>query len=258
MTEALGLPTLIVTDVDMIYRTYLDPKRSLRSIVRSGPSNARRRSIDVHAVKSVSFRLHERETLGIIGHNGAGKSSLLLGLAGLIEVQNGTILARSRPTLLSVGAILNPQLSGRRNLELGCLALGMSRDEISEAVPALAEFTGLDEFIDLPLKAYSAGMRARLTFAIGTVVAPDILLIDEALAVGDMDFRDRANERLDEIRDQAGSVVIVSHSLPEIERACDRVLWMDHGSVIADGSPETVLANYAASGASLSGDHLGE
>jgi teichoic acid transport system ATP-binding protein len=258
MTEPEAVPTLIATDVEMTYRTYLDPKRSLRSIARSGPVATRRRSIDVHAVKSMSFTLHERETLGIVGHNGAGKSSLLLGLAGLIEVTSGTILARSRPTLLSVGAILNPQLSGRRNLELGCLALGMSRAEVTETVPALADFTGLEQFIDLPLKAYSSGMRARLTFAIGTVVVPDILLIDEALAVGDMDFRDRATQRLDEIRNEAGSVVLVSHSLPEIERSCDRVIWMDHGSVVADGAPETVLADYAASGASLSGENLAD
>jgi teichoic acid transport system ATP-binding protein len=250
--------TLIATDVELTYRTYLDPKRSLRSIVRSKPSETRRRAVDVHAVKSVSFTLHEHETLGIIGHNGAGKSSLLLGLAGLIEIQSGTILARSRPTLLSVGAILNPQLSGRRNLELGCLALGMTRDEVAERVPTLAGFTGLEDFIDLPLKAYSSGMRARLTFAIGTVVVPDILLIDEALAVGDMDFHERATERLDEIRDEAGSVVIVSHSLPEIERSCDRVIWMDHGSVVADGPAATVVADYAASGASLSGESLAE
>jgi teichoic acid transport system ATP-binding protein len=157
-----------------------------------------------------------------------------------------------------VGAILNPQLSGRRNLELGCLALGMSRDKVADKVGYLADFTGLEEFIDLPLKAYSSGMRARLTFAIGTVVVPDILLIDEALAVGDMDFRDRAQERLDQIRDEAGAVVLVSHSLPEIARSCDRVIWLDHGSVIADGPAEEVLAAYSISGASLSGKHLAD
>lgn len=251
-------PTLIATDVEMVYRTFLDPKRSLRSIVRSRPTSTRRRALDVHAVKSVSFTLHEGETMGIIGHNGAGKSSLLLGLAGMIEVTSGTIVARSRPTLLSVGAILNPQLSGRRNLEVGLLALGMSRTEVAERIPELAEFTGLEEFFDVPLRAYSSGMRSRLTFAVATAVVPDILLVDEALAVGDLDFRDRAIARLDEIRAAAGSVILVSHSLGEIVRSCERVMWMDHGRVVADGPADEIVERYIASGASLSGQHLGE
>lgn len=242
--------TLVATDVEMVFKTFLDPKRSLRAIARRS-SDSKRRAVEVHAVKSVSFSLFEGETLGIIGHNGAGKSSLLLGLAGLIEVTSGTILARARPTLLSVGAVLNPALSGRRNLELGCLAVGMSSDEAAHRVPELGRFTGLDEFLDLPLRTYSSGMRARLTFAVGTAVVPDILLIDEALAVGDLDFRERANQRLDEIRADAGSVILVSHNLAEVQRACERVIWMDHGNVIGEGEPGEIIERYQAARSAL-------
>lgn len=241
--------------VSITYRTYLDPSQGLRQRLKTGSGGRRHRDID--AVKRVSFDLREGESVGIVGHNGAGKSTMLLGLAGLLELTGGEILAKSRPALLGVGAVLNPALSGRRNIEMGCLALGTRRGELAERVEQLIDFTGLREFEDVPLRAYSSGMKARLAFTVATTATPEILLIDEALAVGDKDFRDRAEERLEEIRAGAGCVVVVSHSLSEIRRMCERVIWMDHGRIVADGPTAEVVQQYEESNAALSDPGLG-
>ena len=189
--------------------------------------------------------------MAIIGHNGAGKSTILLGLAGLLELTGGQVRAKSRPAMLGVGAVLNEGLSGRRNVEMGCLALGIPKSEVEERTDELIAFAGLEEFADVPMRAYSSGMRARLAFTVATTSTPDILLIDEALAVGDKDFHARAVARLDEIRESAGCFVVVTHSMGEVERMCDRVLWMDHGELIADGTPDEIVPAYLESSASL-------
>jgi teichoic acid transport system ATP-binding protein len=236
---------LVAEDVVITYRSYIDPQVDLRSRLKGGAS-ARRRHVDVEAVRGVSFDLHAGESIGLIGHNGAGKSTILLGLAGLIELQGGRVLARSRPTLLGVASVLNMSLSGRRNIEIGCLAMGMTRDEVADRMDDLIEFSGLKEAIDLPLKAYSSGMRARLSFTVATVQEPEVLLVDEALAVGDADFRARATARLEEIRAAAGSVVVVSHNMSEIERMCDRGIWLHQGQVVREGLPNRLIKMYNA------------
>ncbi len=241
---------LSARDVSITYRTYLDPPQGLRNRLKSRSGSRRYR--DINAVTNASFDIREGESVGIIGHNGAGKSTVLLGLAGLLELTGGEVLAKSRPALLGVGAVLNPALSGRRNIEMGCLALGIPKADLKGRVEQLLDFTGLQEFADVPLRAYSSGMKARLAFTVATTAVPDILLIDEALAVGDKDFYERAVQRLDEIRSGAGCVVVVSHNMSEVKRMCDRVIWMDHGTVIADGGSAGVVAEYQASSASLS------
>ncbi|MBT5851377.1 MAG: ABC transporter ATP-binding protein [Acidimicrobiaceae bacterium] len=241
---------LSAKDVDITYRTYLDSAQGLRMRLKSRA--ATRRFRDIHAVRRLSFDMHEGESIGIIGHNGAGKSTVLLGLAGLVELTNGEVLAKSRPALLGVGAVMNELLSGQRNVEMGCLALGVPKREVDARVDQLITFAGLEEFADVPLRAYSSGMRARLAFTVATAAVPDILLIDEALAVGDKDFHARAVTRLNEIRAAAGAMVIVSHSMSEIQRMCDRVVWMDHGKIVRDGPAEAVVAEYQQSTASLS------
>ena len=160
----------------------------------------------MHAVRGVSFVLREGDTLGLIGSNGSGKSTLLSALTGLLPLEQGRIHVRSRPTLLGVGAVLRPALSGRRNIVLGLLAVGLNAREAHERVDDVIDFSGIRESIDLPMKTYSSGMRARLTFAIATAVTPDILLIDEALAVGDEQFRKRSRERIDDVLAGAGAL----------------------------------------------------
>jgi teichoic acid transport system ATP-binding protein len=245
----MGKLALSARNVEITYRTYLDPPQGLRARLKSRASARRYKDID--AVRNVSFDSAEGESVAIIGHNGAGKSTILLGLAGLLELTGGQVRAKSRPAMLGVGAVLNDGLSGRRNVEMGCLALGIPKSEVEERTDELIAFAGLEEFANVPMRAYSSGMRARLAFTVATTSTPDILLIDEALAVGDKDFHARAVARLDEIRESAGCFVVVTHSMGEVERMCDRVLWMDHGELIADGTPDEIVPAYLESSASL-------
>lgn len=237
---------LVVEDLHISYKTYLDPQIDLRQRFKGGFGSARRRHLTIEAVRGVSFTLNQGESLGIVGHNGAGKSTLLLGIAGLVESQKGRVLSRSRPTLLGVGSVLNTSLSGRRNIEIGCLAMGLDKEYIRTKMDELIDFSGLEDAIDRPLKSYSTGMRARLTFTVATVKAPEVLIIDEALTVGDAEFREKAFKRIEEIRLAAGSVILVSHNINEVKRMCDRVIWLDHGRVVRDGNSNSVLKLYNA------------
>lgn len=203
-----------------------------------------RRAMEVNALQGVSLEIHEGECLGVIGRNGAGKSTLLRAVAGLVPVDAGAVYASSPPVLLGVGKSLVPRLSGRENIELGCLALGMSRAETRDRTDEIIEFSGLAESIDLPMSTYSSGMAARLKFAIASSVVHEILLLDEALATGDMDFKERSIQRMGELRDHADAVVIVSHSLSAIRASCTRVVWLDKGTVRADGAVDDVITEY--------------
>lgn len=240
-----GAVVVRVRDVHVVYRVYEDLRLGLAQ--RVARRQLRRRSRMVHAVRGVSFTLRQGDSLGIMGHNGSGKSTLLAAMTGLLPIESGTIAVRSRPTLLGVNAALRPQLSGRRNIELGCLAMGMSPAEVAALTDGIIEFAGLGDFIDMPMRAYSSGMRARLAFSIATSRTPDILLIDEALAVGDEEFRQRSAERIAQIRAQSGAVILVSHSPAEVRATCNRVIWMDHGVVRDDGPPSRVVDAYVLS-----------
>ncbi len=156
------------------------------------------------------------------------------------------MLVADEPKLLGVGATLLPAASGYRNIRLGCLALGMSTDEVEDRIDEIIEFTELGDAIHRPLRTYSSGMRARLHFAIATSVRPRILLIDEALGVGDRRFRKKAAERIGEVLDRAGTLMFVSHGLGEIRRHCNRALWIEQGVLRADGEVDDVIDQYVA------------
>lgn len=232
--------TVRVEDLHMTYRVYEERRAKLRNLFafKSRPYRS------VRAIRGVDLTAHQGEVVGVIGPNGSGKSTLFQGVAGLLPPTQGRVLTRSRPLLLGVSSALKPKLSGRRNIYIGCLALGMARREIDERFHDIVGFAGLRRFIDMPMKTYSSGMRARLQFAIATAVIPDILLIDEALAVGDRKFKRRSWKRLDEIREHAGTVMIVSHSLGEIRRTCTRVVWLEDGVVRMEGPTEEVVDAY--------------
>ena len=240
--------TVRVRDAHVYYRVYEDPAPGLKQIFAQG--RGRRQYRTIRALRGVSLDLHESETLGLIGANGAGKTTLLSAMTGLLPLESGSILGRSRPSLLGVSSALRPALSGRRNILIGGLALGFTKAEIESRADEIIDFSGLRDAIDRPMRTYSSGMRARLHFAVATARIPDILLIDEALAVGDEDFRHRSAERIDEIRSAAGSVVLGTHVMTEIERHCDRVAWLDDGVLRAVGEPGEVVAAYLASTAS--------
>jgi teichoic acid transport system ATP-binding protein len=234
--------TVVAHDVHVTYRVYEDRRPRMREILASGLRRPSYR--EIKAVRGVTLTAREGEAIGLIGRNGSGKSSLLQALAGLLPVTGGAVFARSQPSLLGVSAALQPNVSGRRNIVLGGLALGMSRDEVETVLDDTIAFTGLAEFIDLPIRTYSSGMRARLHFAIATMVQPEILLIDEALSVGDQIFRKRSQKRIERLRASAGTVFLVSHSLSTVADMCNRCLWLDGGRLLADGEPDEVIAQY--------------
>jgi teichoic acid transport system ATP-binding protein len=198
----------------------------------------------VKALEGVSFQVHQGDVLGLVGHNGAGKTTLLQAVAGFLQPSRGSVLVSHQPQMLGVKAALNPRISGRLNVELGCLALGMTRAEIAVAGPDIMEFSDIGDFINLPVNTYSAGMRVRLAFAISTANKPEILLIDEALAVGDKEFRERSLNRLRKIRTSAGAVILASHSIREIGDSCNKVLWLHEGKVRLFGPADEVLTAY--------------
>lgn len=232
--------TVVVDDVHITYKVFEDKKPHARDAFTGHARKYR----EIRAVRGVSFEARAGEAIGIIGRNGSGKSTLLQGMAGLLPVDRGRILAHSQPSLLGVGAVLKADLSGRRNIILGTLALGLSKREAEEQVDEITEFAGLEDFIDLPMRTYSSGMKARLHFSIATAVTPEILMIDEALAVGDEVFKRRSDERIRELQDAAGTIFIVSHGLDGVVDSCTRVLWMDSGRIVAQGEPEEVVERY--------------
>lgn len=237
-----GQRMLVAEDLHVRYQISEERRARLRDFVAAG--FRKRPAREVHALRGVSLTANAGEIIGIVGANGSGKTTLLRSLAGLLPVDEGAIYVRSEPMILGVGAVLNPRLSGRRNVLIGGLAMGLTRDQIEERFDEIVDFSGLEEFIDMPMRAYSTGMRARLHFSIATAVAPEILLIDEALAVGDRDFKERSAEKIRELQDRAGLAVIVSHALEEVRQMCTRVIWLDEGSIRRAGEPDAVLDAY--------------
>lgn len=233
---------IVARDLDVKYRVYADRRPRLREVVSNGFRRPSYR--EIHAVRSVNIAAEHGEAIGVIGHNGSGKSTLLMAMAGLLPPTSGEVYASSRPSLMGVSAALRKTVSGRRNVVIGGLALGMTREEIDAQMDDIIDFTGLEDFIDLPIRTYSSGMRARLHFAIATAVRPEILLIDEALATGDEDFKERSKARIFELIEGAGTVFLVSHSLNVVQETCSRCLWMDHGELVMDGETDAVVTAY--------------
>ncbi len=245
-SESLTNAELLSVRVDgahVHYRVYEDRQRSWREFLQSGPG----RAVQVHALKGVSFDVAVGESVGIVGSNGSGKSTLLRTIAGVQPISDGRVLVRGEAHLLGVGAALKPLLSGYRNVLLGGLAMGLSRSEIENKMDEVVAFSGLADSIHLPLNSYSAGMRSRLAFSIATLRVPDVLLVDEALAVGDQTFRERSLARLRELRDEAGAVVLVTHNLAEIRETCSRAIWLERGEIMVDGDVTDVLEAYTTS-----------
>lgn len=224
----------------------LDDRRDAlrRKFVRRPAGPAR---LEVRAVQGVSFDLYEGDAVGVIGSNGSGKSTLMSAIAGLLPPTSGEILTTSEPKLLGVGAALLPAATGHRNIRIGLLALGATPSEVEQLTPSIVEFTELGSALDRPLRTYSSGMRARLLFGISTSIRPKILLVDEALAVGDRQFKDKSRMRIEEMLAQSGTLVLVSHNMREIRAICNRVIWLDQGQIVADGPVDVVLDAYGDS-----------
>lgn len=240
---------VILDDLYVTYKVFEDVRPTFRRFVtnRFKP----RDYTPIRAVRGVSLRVAKGETVGIIGRNGSGKSTILKAIAGLLPASQGAVYASAQPVLLAVGAALRPDLSGRRNVHLGGSALGMASSEIVARFDEIVEFSGVGHAIDRPLKTYSSGMNARLQFSIASAVQPEILLIDEALAVGDAEFKKKSAARVREMHDAAGTVFIVSHG-KGLRDLCTRVIWIDDGLMVADGTPDDVIREYEAAVAAAS------
>lgn len=233
-----------VRDVDIDYEVFSDRRAGLKT--RLLERNATGKSV-VNAISGVSFDVWEGETVGLIGLNGSGKSTLLSAIAGVLPTTRGEILVSDEPRLMGVGAALIGDASGLRNIRLGCLALGMPKAEVEDRIGELVAFTELGDAIYRPLKTYSSGMRARVLFVVATAVAPRILLIDEALSVGDKNFRNKSRARVEQIIDGAGTLFMVNHSLGELANFCSRGIWLQDGHLVMDGPITDVISAYQES-----------
>lgn len=210
-----------------------------------GQAGRERWNKDFCAVRDVSFEVAQGETLGIIGHNGAGKSTILKLLSRITAPSKGTITLTGRlAALIEVGSGFHPELTGRENIFLSGSVLGMRRAEITAKLDRIIEFSGVGPFIDEPVKRYSSGMFVRLGFSVAAHLEPDILLVDEVLAVGDAAFQVQCYERIGELRRNGTTLLFISHDLSSIDRLCDRVVLMNHGRLVGAGSPAEVLGQY--------------
>ncbi len=253
LDTALAPPTVIVDDVHVTYRVQgvgggsttpgSDAVSALRRIIRRGPAPGVQY---IKAVRGVSFVAREGDAIGLIGRNGSGKSTLLQAVAGLLPTASGRIYTSAQPSLLGVNAALLPQLTGERNIELGSLAMGLTPDQAEERRDAIVDFAGIGDFVAYPMSTYSSGMGARLRFAIAASVTHEILLIDEALATGDAEFQRKSQARIKELRDQAGTVFLVTHSAQIVRETCNRAIWLEQGKVLMDGDVDTVVDAYEA------------
>jgi ABC-type polysaccharide/polyol phosphate transport system ATPase subunit len=244
MTE----PAVEVRSVTKVYRRW-GRKRSIgtfKSALLSGrPGRALSADDGVPALTGVSFEVAEGETVGIIGPNGSGKSTLLKLLAGILQPTSGSVCVRGRlAALLELGAGFHPEISGRENVEISGLLLGLTRREIAARFDEIVRFAELEEFLDAPVKTYSSGMAVRLGFSIAAHCDPDVLLVDEVLAVGDEAFARRSLEKFAEFERAGKTLVLVSHDLTLVGARCRRALWLDRGRLAADGPAGETVALY--------------
>jgi len=233
-----------VDNVSVTYRTSFEKAPTLRStMLRLG---RRERVIrEIEALRGVSFQIPHGTVLGVVGANGAGKSTLVRTVAGILPPTDGRVEVRGRvSTLLALGVGFSKDLSGRENVVLGGLAAGLTRDQLAEKYDEIVEFAELGDFMDLPMRTYSSGMYGRLAFSVAVNMDPDILLIDEALSVGDARFRKKSFEKMRELCGQARTIVLVSHSMGSISELCDQAIWMHRGEMRMWDEPEAVIDAY--------------
>jgi len=245
--DLFATATVAVQNVRVRYKTPSVDAAERRGGLATKALNAalgRSPQVVVRALSGVSFVARSGEQVGIVGQNGSGKSTLLRVIAGLERPARGEVHADSAPVLVGVNAALVPELPGIENVRLGCLAMGMTRAEAEAAAPDVIELASLGKSIYLPMKTYSSGMGARLRFAIATAARPRILLIDEALATGDAAFKERSEARMQRMRDEAGTVFLVSHAAQTIEETCTRAIWLNYGRLVLDGPAEDVALRY--------------
>ena len=233
-----------VEDVSVTYRTPLERAPTFKStLLRLG---RRERVIrEIQALRDVSFEVPHGKVMGVVGANGAGKSTLMRTVAGILPPTQGRVEVQGRvSTLLSLGVGFNRKLTGRENVVLGGLAAGLKRAELREKYDEIVSFAELEDFMDMPMRTYSSGMYGRLAFAVAVTMHPDILIIDEALSVGDARFRRKSFNRMRELCAEDRTILLVSHALGSIEKLCDEAIWMDKGQMRMWDEPHAVVEAY--------------
>lgn len=232
-----------IENVSKIFRLHHEKNQYLKTAILRG---GRAKYEDFWALKDISFEVPIGSTFGIVGANGSGKSTLLKCLAGILTPDKGKITHRGKvAALLELGAGFHPDLSGRENVFLNGVILGMTQKEIEKKFDEIVAFSGLEEFIDTPVKNYSSGMTVRLGFAIAINVEPDILVIDEVLAVGDTSFQLKSLEKIHELRNQGKTIIFVSHGLEQVEKLCETAAWIDQGNLKMVGPALDVVNEYS-------------
>jgi lipopolysaccharide transport system ATP-binding protein len=233
---------VVVRSVWKKFRVFHEKNQYLKTTLLRG---RRARYEDFWALRDVSFDIPHGSTFGIIGSNGSGKSTMLKCLAGILSPDGGSINVDGKiAALLELGAGFHPDLSGRENIYLNGAILGMTKSELERKFDEIVDFSGLDEFIDTPVKNYSSGMTVRLGFAVAINVNPEILLIDEVLAVGDLSFQQKCLERINDMKAEGRTIVIVSHGLSEISQLCDSAAWISAGELVEIGPATSIVDAY--------------
>jgi ABC-type polysaccharide/polyol phosphate transport system ATPase subunit len=233
---------LRVDHITKTFRLHHDKPSSLKQLLTGG---RRARYEEFTALRDVDFEVFEGEVFGVIGQNGSGKSTLLKCMAGILQPTKGSVhVNRRMSALLELGAGFHPELSGRDNVFLNAAILGMSRTEIARRFDDIVEFSGLQSFIDSPVKTYSSGMYVRLAFAVAINVDPRLLIVDEILAVGDVTFQQRCLEKFVEFRAEGRTIVLVTHDLTSVKNMCDRAIWLRHGEMTGSGDPSDLVDDY--------------
>ena len=246
-------PAVEVSEVSKRFRLELNRPSSVKeAVLRFGRRDVRH----LWALRDVSLAIDRGAFFGLVGHNGSGKSTLLRLMAGIHRPTTGRIAARGRlSALLELGSGFHPELTGRENVFLNGAMLGLGRRQMAAAMDDIIEFSGVGDQIDAPVKIYSSGMYVRLGFSVAVNVEPEILLVDEVIAVGDEEFQQRCLHHMESLRSGGTTIVLVSHDAALVRQLCDRVGWLDGGRLRAVGNPEEVLDSYRRHSAEASRDH---
>ncbi|NEM91719.1 ATP-binding cassette domain-containing protein [Galbitalea soli] len=241
-------PAVVVDDVALKFRLYSERNDSLKAAFMR---RRKARYEDFWALNGISFEVPTGSTFGLVGRNGSGKSTLLKVLSRILYPDRGSITARGTvASLLEVGSGFHPELTGRENIYLNGSILGMSKKEVTRRFDEIVDFSGVRKFIDQPVKNYSSGMYVRLGFSVAINVDPDVLIVDEVLAVGDAAFKAKCANKFQELKNQGKTIVLVTHSMGTLEEMCDQAAWIDQGKLVTIGDAATVISDYEAAIAS--------
>jgi lipopolysaccharide transport system ATP-binding protein len=247
--ENSNMDAIVADHVSKRFRKYSTRQRVALKEVILHPGRLRRAAMDpaqqLTALNDITFTIPQGLTVGIIGPNGSGKTTLLKLISGIYRPDSGRLQVYGKlSSLLGLGVGFHPELTGRENIFINGMILGLNRRELKSLYPSIVEFSGLKEFIDAPVRTYSSGMHVRLAFSIAVSLSPDILLLDEVLAVGDADFQKKCRQRMEDFQRSGKTILLVTHDLATAETWCERLLLLQRGRVVADGNPSEVVRYY--------------